>query len=99
MEKATVRTMKNIIKKHQDSLLREFHVGKIGIFGSAVRNDFKKGSDIDILIDLKKPIGFMKFLDLEEFLSTKLGRKVDLVTRNALKSAIKEEVLRDIVYV
>lgn len=91
--------MKNIIKKHKDSLLREFHVQKIGIFGSVVRSDFKKGSDIDILIDLKKPIGFMKFLDLEEFLRTKLGRKVDLVTRNALKSAIKEEVLRDIVYV
>ena len=42
--------------------------------------------------------GFFKFLDLEEFLTRKLGVKVDLVTRNALKPLLKDRILRETVY-
>jgi predicted nucleotidyltransferase len=44
-------------------------------------------------------VGFFTFLELEEYLSRVLGRRVDLVTKNALKPAIKEAVLQHVVYV
>ncbi len=76
-----------------------YHVKRIGVFGSATRGEDTLASDIDILVEFSAPVGFFKFLDLEEYLSSILKRKVDLVTRNALKPAIKDSILRDIVYV
>jgi predicted nucleotidyltransferase len=43
-------------------------------------------------------VGFFKFLELEEFLSGKLGVKVDLVTKNALKPMLKDQILKETVY-
>jgi predicted nucleotidyltransferase len=43
-------------------------------------------------------VGFFKFLDLEEFLCRKLGVKVDLVTKNALKPMLKDRILKETVY-
>lgn len=76
-----------------------YRVKTIGVFGSAARGDDTPASDIDILVEFSEPVGFFKFLDLEEYLSGILERKVDLVTRNALKPDIRDAVLRDVVYV
>jgi len=75
-------------------------VETIGVFGSYTRGEQTKKSDVDILVTFSKDaqVGFFKFLELEEFLTKKLGIKVDLVTRDALKPFIKERVLRETVY-
>ena len=57
----------------------------IGLFGSYVRGEQSNQSDLDVLVELERPIGFFKFLGLEEYLECLLGLKVDLVTRKALK--------------
>ena len=81
-------------------LLRaKYHVKKIGIFGSFVRNEQKKGSDIDILVEFKTPVGFFEFIRLENFLSHALHRKVDLVSKKAIKPAVKKEVIKEVQYV
>jgi predicted nucleotidyltransferase len=56
---------------------------------------------VDILVEFSEDaeIGFFKFLDLEEFLSRKLGVKVDLVTKNALKPYIGKRILQEVVMV
>lgn len=59
----------------------------------------KKGSDVDMLVGFKSPIGFFDFIRLENFLAETLNHKVDLVSKKALKSAIKDEVLRETLYV
>jgi len=71
----------------------------MGVFGSFARGDQRKNSDIDILVEFSKPIGFFEFLEVEEYLSKILGKKVDLVTNNALKPAIRQDILNDVVYV
>ena len=71
----------------------------MGVFGSFARGDQRKNSDIDILVEFSKPIGFFEFIDLENHLARALDRKVDLVTKNALKPAIKDNVLKETIYV
>ncbi|MBP7121140.1 MAG: nucleotidyltransferase family protein [Methanolinea sp.] len=75
-----------------------YHVEKIGVFGSVSRGEQKEGSDIDILVEFSRPVGFFTFLELEEFLSSSLGAKVDLVTPDALKPALSGRILSEVAY-
>jgi hypothetical protein len=82
-------------------LLRErFGVEAIGVFGSYSRGEQTGKSDVDVIVIFSEDarVGFFRFLELEEFLSKKLGVRVDLVTKNALKPFIKERILRETVY-
>lgn len=91
--------VKEILKNNYAFLRGTYHVNNIGIFGSVVRQDNKDTSDIDLLVEFSEPIGFFKFIELEEFLSKNLGRKVDLVTKKALKKTIRNDILQEVVYV
>jgi len=88
-----------ILKSEFDELSRNYNVARIGFFGSVTRDDFKKGSDIDVLVEFSEPIGFFKYLQLERHLKVLLKAEVDLVTLAALKPAIRESVFNDAVYV
>ncbi len=82
-------------------LLREkYQVEAIGFFGSFARGEQTAKSDIDILVQFCEPnsIDLFDFIDLEEFLRQKLGVKVDLVTKEALKPMLKEEILKETIY-
>lgn len=96
---SSLQTVTSSLGQHFPALRREFFVDKIGVFGSFVHGDATGKSDIDVLVDLSRPISMFHFLDLEEHLSKILGRKVDLVTTKALKPAIRNEILADVVYV
>lgn len=79
-------------------LQQRFWVSKIGYFGSYVHNLQSKDSDIDILIQFSKPIGW-EFFDVQDFLEDQLKIKVDLVTENALKPQLKAKILSEVRYV
>ena len=87
------------IKERLPVLKEQYHVKEIGIFGSATKGEETENSDIDILVEFSIPIGFFNFIRLENFLSEILGKKVDLVTKKAIKPVIKEEILKETVYV
>lgn len=92
----------NIIQKinlEMPNLREKYQVEKLGIFGSVARDENTAESDIDILVEFKNPVGFFHFIRLENYLSQILGRKVDLISKKALKAAIKEDVLKELVYV
>ena len=88
-----------ILRKELPYLREKFNVKSIGIFGSYVRDEQKDRSDVDVLVEFSRPIGFFRFTELEEYLSKKLGVKVDLVTPDALKPMIKPQIIREVVYV
>jgi len=88
-----------IIKKHRESLKEEYGVKEIGIFGSYVRGEQRDVSDVDILVELEKPIGFVKFLKLEKRISDLLGVRVELVTKKALKPFIGQQILKEVQYI
>jgi uncharacterized protein len=76
-------------------LRSQFHVKKIGIFGSYARGENREDSDIDILVELDEPLG-LKLIDLKEYLEESLGASIDLATTGALKPAMREEVLKEV---
>lgn len=89
--------IKKLIQSRKKDLRVRYGVKAIGIFGSYVRGEQAEGSDIDVLVELEKPIGFFRFLELEEHLESITGLKVDLVTRKALKPAIGKHILDELV--
>ena len=79
-------------------LRKDYAIKEIGLFGSFSDGSFTDKSDIDILIELERPIGW-KIFTLEIYLEKILGRKIDLVTKSALKEQIKDSILKQVNYV
>lgn len=94
----TLDEIKNILAQHKEKLADRYKVKEIGIFGSYVRGEQNKRSDLDILVEFKEPIGLFEFMDLEEHLGSLLETKVDLVSKKALKPHIGEYILREAIY-
>jgi len=94
-----IETIKEIIEKHKQEISEKYHISEIGIFGSYTRGEQEADSDIDILVSFDKPIGFIKFMRLESYLSELLGKKVDLVTKDSLKPHIGSVILKETQYV
>ena len=89
----------NILKKELPFLKEKYGINKIGIFGSYSKEMQDEKSDLDILVQFERPIGFFDFITLEDYLTEKLGIKVDLVTEDALKPVIKPYVMKEVMYV
>jgi len=94
----SVPEIKKKLEKLKPLLKERFKVKRIGIFGSYLRREAKKRSDLDVLVEFSEPIGFFQFIQLEDFLSQELGIKVDLVLRKALKPLIRESILKETIY-
>ncbi len=86
------------LKELKPTLRKDYAVREIGLFGSFSNNTYTEESDIDILVDLEKPIGW-KFFSLEIYLEKIFHRKIDLVTKNSLKEQIKQDILTQVNYV
>jgi len=91
--------IKKKLKKLEPLLKEKFKVKKIGIFGSFVKKQQRKKSDIDILVEFYDVPSLFGFMDLEDFLTENLGVKVDLVTKDALKLRIKDIILKETIYI
>jgi hypothetical protein len=87
------------LKNLKGEVTKEYSVKKIGVFGSVARNEQNELSDIDLLVEFSRPVGFVTFIRLENFLSERLGKRVDLVTPDALKPVIRQDVLAEVIYV
>ena len=82
-------------------VLEPYGIEHVALFGSMARGEETPESDIDILVDFqeprKKPLGLFAWMGLEEELSSRLGRKVDLVSAKGLKSRIRPTVEKEMV--
>lgn len=94
----TLEDIKKILLENKQILKEKYKVKRIAIFGSYVRGEQKKRSDIDILVEFEEPVGFL-FFHLEKFLEKILGIKVDLVTIDAIKPNRVKYILKDLIYV
>lgn len=94
-----VHRIKDILIREKPYLTDKYHISSIGIFGSVIRNEPHKRSDVDILVDFDETISAFQFIDLKDELSDKLGAKVDLVSQKALKPRIGKRILAEVQYV
>jgi Predicted nucleotidyltransferases len=88
-----------LLQSMMDDLHTQYHVRKIGIFGSYSKEKQTDMSDIDIVVEFDQPIGMMAFVHLGNLISDRLGLEVDLVTPEGLHPLIREQVLKEVVYV
>ncbi len=87
------------LREKMPSLREKYNVKTLGIFGSYIRGEQTKKSDVDILVEFEKPIGLLNFVGLELELSDILGKKVDLAPKNALKPRIGKHILEEVRYI
>ena len=69
-----------ILQEHMPELEREYGVASLALFGSYVRGEEREDSDLDVLVDLNRPMGMLAFIALGDYLSLLVGKRVDLTT-------------------
>jgi hypothetical protein len=74
-------------------ILKKYGVRKAALFGSVVRGEQRKDSDIDILVDIQKDISLLEFIGLKQELEDALGHPVDLVEYGTIKPLLKDRIL------
>lgn len=87
------------LREKMPTLSEKYNVKTLGIFGSYIRGEQTKKSDVDILVEFEKPLGLLDFVGLQLELSEILGKKVDLVPKNALKPRIGKHILEEVRYI
>lgn len=92
----TIKEIKRILAEHKEEIRKRYGVIILGIFGSYVRGEENKTSDVDILVELERPIG-LKFFELWDNLENLLGCDVDLVRAKLLRDEISDDVLKEFV--
>jgi uncharacterized protein len=83
-------------KALKPEITARYKVKEIGLFGSFARGEQSPASDVDILVDFEDGADLFDLVGLAQFLEERLQRKVDVVSRNALRAEILESVLREV---
>ena len=87
---------KEKLRQQLPFLAVDYRVKSLGLFGSYVRKEQHKKSDLDILIEFHEAPSLLRFIELENFLSDMLGVKIDLVMKDALKPRIGQRILEEV---
>ncbi len=73
-----------ILQEHMPELERQYGVASLALFGSYVRGEEREDSDLDVLVDLNRPMGMLAFIALADHLSQLVGKHVDLTTTRSV---------------
>jgi len=84
-----------ILQAYLPELRKRYGVRGLWLFGSYLRGEQHKGSDLDVLVEFDRAPSFFEFIRLERYLSELLKMKVDLVMKSALKPAIGRHILEE----
>lgn len=97
----TLEEIKEILKEHKEEVSRKYKVSEIGIFGSFVRGEQKKRSDLDILVEFDEENipSLLKLIEMERYLQRLLRKKVDLVMKSGIRPELKDIILKEVIYV
>ncbi|MFC1620844.1 nucleotidyltransferase family protein [Candidatus Omnitrophota bacterium] len=93
-----IEQLRRKLTRYKSELQHDFRVKEIGIFGSYLRGEERKNSDLDILVEFEESPSLFKFIQLEHYLEGLLKVKVDLVMRDALKPVIGERIMHEVIY-
>ena len=86
----------DLLAEHRDELA-SMGVKSLSLFGSVARDEAGPDSDVDLLVDIRRPMGFFEYYGIKQYLEKLLGRPVDLVTQQALKHQLRDQILREAV--
>jgi uncharacterized protein len=89
----------HLLAEHKPLLARRFGVARLALFGSAVRDDARDDSDVDILVAFDGPATSARYFGVQFYLEDLFGRPIDLVTENALRPELRPFIEREAVHV
>ncbi len=78
---------------------RLYAVRELAVFGSVARDEAKASSDVDVLVEFEDKTTFDRFMGLKFYLEDSLGVPIDLVTRKALRSELRQRIEREAIHV
>jgi predicted nucleotidyltransferase len=84
-----------VLRAALPDLQRQWPIRSLAVFGSVARDEAKPTSDLDILVEFARPVALSVFLALEDRLARLTDRRVELVSRAALKPYVGRHVLRE----
>jgi predicted nucleotidyltransferase len=93
-----VDKIREVLRKCLPEIREKYGVTSIGVFGSYARGEASPDSDIDIIIELDRPIGW-ELVELSDYLEFQLQRPVDLVIKRSLNPLIRDAILSEVQYV
>jgi uncharacterized protein len=88
-----------LLAKLGSELADRYGVKSLSLFGSVCRDEAGPDSDVDLLVEFYRPVGYFGLFALQNYLESVLGCKVDLGTPNSLKPRIRDRVLGECVRV
>ena len=88
-----------LMRSHAPELYRHFGIHDLFVFGSVARDEARPDSDVDVLVEFEGKADFDRYMGLKLYLEDLLHRRVDLVTRRALRTALLPSVEKDAVHV
>lgn len=91
----SLKKMLEILHQQIPMLSERYGVEKLEVFGSYVRDEQKRDSDLDVLVTFRKTPSLLTFIAIENYLSDLLGVKVDLVMKDSLKPNVGRQILRE----
>ena len=87
------------LKQKNAELTKQFGVKSLQLFGSVARNEATSSSDVDLLVEFDRPVGYFGLFALQDYLESLLGCSVDLGTVNSLKPRLRERVMGELIRV
>jgi predicted nucleotidyltransferase len=96
----TLEEIKRTIAEHKEEIRQKYGIVILGVFGSYARGKQKETSDVDIIVELERPVG-LEFYEFWDYIENLLGTKADVLTLTALKQKTQlwEKIKGDIVYI
>lgn len=81
------------LSQHKEELRRQFGVTSLSLFGSVIRDEARETSDVDLLVEFDRPVGYFHLFHLQDYLENILGEgKVDLVLRQAVINDLQDTI-------
>lgn len=93
----TLEKIKQIITEHKSELQTKYKVKTIGIFGSYVRGEQTRQSDLDVVVEVEEGTTLFDLVDIENYLTEIIGVKVDVGLKKALKPHVGKRILEEVV--
>ena len=87
------------LKQKNAEMERQFGVKSLLLFGSVARDEATSASDVDLLVEFNRPVGYFGLFALQDYLEKLLGCSVDLGTPDSLKPYIRERVMGELIRV
>jgi predicted nucleotidyltransferase len=91
--------VRQILREYRTELMQKYGVRSLSLFGSVARDEASPASDVDLLVEFDRPVGYFGLFALQDYLESLLGCNVDLGTPGSLKPRIRERVLGECVRV